>query len=210
VAVSAVVAFWVTSFLLVVTSGAEWAYMINAGLRGRSVLPAAAGLLLGYVGLTAVVAAGVGTLVAGSPVALGALTLAGAGYLIWLGVGALRHPADPAAAGDEAAAASTRPRCSREPGKGAGISGLNVKGLILFISLLPAFATTQAALPVTAQIAVFGLVHIVSCGVVYTAVGMTARRVLAARRSLARAVSRFSGASMVAIGSMLVAHQFAG
>ncbi len=204
-AVSAVVAFWVTSFLLVITPGADWAYMINAGLRGRSVLPAAAGLLLGYVALTAVVATGVGTLVAGSPVALGVLTLAGAGYLIWLGVGALRHPADPAAADDGTPAVSTRAQVL----KGAGISGVNVKGLILFISLLPAFATTGAALPVTAQIAVFGLVHIVSCGVVYTAVGMTARRVLAARRSLARGVSRFSGVAMVTIGGVLVAHQFA-
>ncbi len=201
----AVLAFWGTSFLLVITPGADWAFVINAGLRGRSVLPAVTGLLLGYVALTAVVAAGVGTLVAGSSVALGALTFAGAGYLIWLGVGALRHPTDPAAARDGTDAASTRAQVL----KGAGISGLNVKGLILFISLLPAFSTTGAALPVTGQIAVLGLVHIVSCGVVYTMVGMTARRVLSARRSLARGVSRFSGAAMVAIGGVLVAHQLA-
>ncbi len=204
-ALSAVLAFWVTSFLLVITPGADWAYVINAGLRGRSVVPSVAGLLLGYVALTAVVAAGVGTLVAGSPVALGVLTLAGAGYLIWLGVGALRHPADPAAAEDDAGAGSWRSQVL----KGAGISGLNVKGLILFLSLLPAFATTGAALPLAGQIAVFGLVHVLSCGVVYTAVGVAARRVLAARRSLARGVSRFSGAAMVSIGSVLVAHQFA-
>ncbi len=204
-AMSAVLAFWVTSFLLVMTPGADWAYMITAGLRGRSVVPAVTGLLLGYVALTAVVAAGVGTLVAGSPVALGVLTFAGAGYLIWLGIGALRHPAEPAAADGDATTTSWR----RQVLTGAGISGLNVKGLILFISLLPAFAATDAALPLTAQIAVFGLVHVVSCGLVYTAVGVTARRVLAARRSLARGVSRLSGVAMVSIGSVLVAHQLA-
>ncbi len=203
-ALSTVVAFWVTSFMLVITPGVDWAYMINAGLRSRSVLPAAAGLLLGYVALTAVVAAGVGTLVAGSPVALGVLTLAGAVYLIWLGVGALRHPTDSPAADDGAAVEPWHAQVL----KGAAISGVNVKGLILFISLLPAFATTGAALPVTVQIAVFGLVHIVSCGVVYTAVGITARRVLSARPSLARGVARLSGAAMVTIGGVLVTRQF--
>jgi threonine/homoserine/homoserine lactone efflux protein len=85
VALGAVVAFWGTSFLLVITPGADWAYMITAGLRNRSVLPAAAGLLVGYLTLTAVVAAGVGVLVAGSPAVLAVLTLLGAAYLIWLG-----------------------------------------------------------------------------------------------------------------------------
>jgi len=52
-------AFWALSFLLVLVPGADWAYAIAAGLRDRSVLPAVAGLLAGYAGLTAVVAAGV-------------------------------------------------------------------------------------------------------------------------------------------------------
>ena len=38
--------------------GADWAYAIAAGLRDRSVLPAVAGLLTGYVALTAALAAG--------------------------------------------------------------------------------------------------------------------------------------------------------
>ncbi len=121
--------------------------------------------------------------------ALGALTVAGAVYLIWLGVGALRHPAHAAAAKNDGTATSWRAQAL----KGAGISGLNVKGLILFLALLPAYAVADAAVPLTVQIVIFGLVHVVSCAVVYTAVGVAARRV----RSLARAVSRFSGAAMI-------------
>jgi len=90
VALGAVVAFWGTSFLLIMTPGADWAYMITAGLRNRSVVPAASGLVLGYVALTAVVAAGVAALVARTPDVLTALTLIGAAYLIWLGVTGLR------------------------------------------------------------------------------------------------------------------------
>lgn len=63
-------AFWSVSFLLVLVPGADWAYAITAGLRHRSVLPAVGGMLSGYVLLTAVVAAGLATAVAGSPTVL--------------------------------------------------------------------------------------------------------------------------------------------
>jgi threonine/homoserine/homoserine lactone efflux protein len=52
---------------LMLVPGADWAYAIAAGLRDRSVLAAVAGLLAGYAGLTAVVAAGVATMIACGP-----------------------------------------------------------------------------------------------------------------------------------------------
>ncbi len=56
-----------------------WAYAIAAGLRERTVTPAVAGLVAGYVILTAVVAAGVAALVAGTPLALTTLMTGGPG-----------------------------------------------------------------------------------------------------------------------------------
>ena len=53
-----VIAFWTVSLALVLVPGADWAYAIAAGLRDRSVLPAVAGMLAGYLALTLVVAAG--------------------------------------------------------------------------------------------------------------------------------------------------------
>ena len=44
-AVGTLAAFWAVSFLLVLVPGPDWAYLIAAGLRDRSVLPAVAGLL---------------------------------------------------------------------------------------------------------------------------------------------------------------------
>ena len=206
VALGAVVAFWGISFLLVMTPGADWAYMITTGLQNRPVIPAASGLLSGYLALTVVVAAGVGTLVAASPVVLAVLTAAGAAYLIWLGAAGVAHPAQPA----PAAVGTPRPSWCRQAVKGAGISGLNPKALLLFLALLPQFTRSASAWPLTAQIMFLGAVHILNCAVIYSGVGVGARVVLAARPSLARAVSRLSGTAMVAIGVLLVVHQFAG
>ncbi|ALU38725.1 lysine transporter LysE [Kocuria flava] len=199
---STVAAFWAVSFLLVLVPGADWAYAITAGLRERTVLPAVGGLVAGYVGLTAVVVAGVAALVAGSPLVLTVLMTVGAGYLVWLGVVALTRPSAPAAAGT----ASTG-SWLRQAVKGAGVSGLNPKALLLFLALLPQFTDPGAPWPFAAQIALLGLVHTASCAVVYTAVGTGARRVLGARPAAARTVTRLSGLAMVALGVALLVEQ---
>jgi threonine/homoserine/homoserine lactone efflux protein len=201
-AIAGVAAFWAVSLLLVLVPGADWAYAIAAGLRHRTVLPAVAGLLTGYLVLTAVVAAGVATLVARSPLVLTALTAAGAGYLVWLGVITLARPSVPQAArtdpGEDAESWQGR------VAKGAGISGLNPKALLLFLALLPQFALGGASWPFAARIAVLGLVHTANCALVYAGVGTAARRVLRARPGVARVVTRCSGVAMLAIGALLL------
>ncbi|BET48551.1 LysE family transporter [Kitasatospora aureofaciens] len=195
-------AFWSVSFLLVLVPGADWAYAITAGLRHRSVLPAVGGMLSGYVLLTAVVAAGLATAVAGSPTVLTVLTGAGAAYLIWLGATTLARPAAPQAeaGGEGDGSGSWVGRAVR----GLGISGLNPKALLLFLALLPQFAARDADWPFAAQIVALGLVHTANCAVVYTGVGTTARRILGARPAVATAVSRFSGAAMILVGTLLL------
>ncbi|MGE8354829.1 MAG: hypothetical protein ACN6N0_00320, partial [Microvirgula sp.] len=74
-------AFWVVSILFIITPGVDWAYAISAGMLGRVVVPAVAGLLLGHLIATLVVAAGVGALVASNPTLLTVLTVAGSSYL---------------------------------------------------------------------------------------------------------------------------------
>jgi threonine/homoserine/homoserine lactone efflux protein len=153
----------------------------------------------------AVVAAGVAALVARSPLVMTALTAAGAVYLVWLGIGTLAHPSTPHAATGQAPGS-----WARQAAKGDGISGLNPKVFLLFLALLPQFTKPDAAWPIAAQIAVLGLVHVASCAVVYTGVGTGARRVLRARPTAARAVTRFSGTAMIVIGVVLLAEQLIG
>lgn len=202
---STVAAFWAVSLMFVVTPGADWAYAITAGLRHRTVLPAVGGLLAGHLAATVVVAAGVAALVARSPLVMTALTVAGAAYLVWLGIGALARPSAPQAGTEQAAGSWVR-----QVVKGAGISGLNPKVFLLFLALLPQFTDPDAGWPLAVQIGALGLVHVASCAVVYTGVGTGARRVLRARPAAARAVTRFSGAAMVMIGVLLLAEQLVG
>jgi threonine/homoserine/homoserine lactone efflux protein len=133
-----VVAFWGVTVLLIVVPGPDWAFTLAAGLRDRVVYPAVGGLMLGYSLLTAVVAAGVGPLVAHHPVILTGLTVVGAGYLVSLGVGLLARPGSlhqPAATGERPTAAPWPRRVLA----GVGVSGLNPKGLLIFLALLPQF-----------------------------------------------------------------------
>ena len=202
-AAGTVAAFWAVSFLFVITPGADWAYAITAGLRHRTVLPAVGGLLAGHLVATAVVAAGVAALVAGSPRVITTLTAIGAVYLVWVGIGMLARPSTPLAGTGEAAGSWVR-----QAAKGLGISGLNPKVFLLFLALLPQFTRPTASWPLAVQIAVLGLVHVASCAVIYTAVGTGARRVLQTRPAAARAVTRFSGAAMVTIGVLLLVEQW--
>ncbi|WP_086824595.1 LysE family translocator [Allokutzneria sp. NRRL B-24872] len=199
-AVSSIAAFWAVSVLLILVPGADWAYTISAGLQDRSVLPAVSGLLLGYVGLTAVVAAGVAAVVASTPFVLTALTAVGALYLVWIGATTLARPAVPGASVDSP---GQTPRLARVL-KGAGISGLNPKALLLFLALLPQFTNPSGSWPLAAQIGALGVVHTLTCAAVYLCVGLLARVVLRARPAAARVVSRISGAAMVLIGVLLL------
>lgn len=234
---NALAAFWAVSFLLVITPGADWAYVISAGLRGRRlVLPAVVGLACGALLATGAVAAGVGALVARHPVVLTVLTLAGAAYLLWMGVGMWRSTlagsANPgtaevdgtgdtggACAADGAAQlASAMPAPASEPVhtvdarwrwavKGAGVSGLNPKLILLLLALLPQFVRPSDPWSVGAQILALGAVHAVSCCFVYFGVGVASQRVLGARPAAARVVTRTSGVLMVLIAVLLLAEQ---
>jgi threonine/homoserine/homoserine lactone efflux protein len=198
-AASSILAFWVVALLLIVVPGADWAFTISAGLRGRSVVPAVGGLVLGYGAVTLVVAAGVGALVASSPAILTGLTVVGGLYLMWHGVMTFAKPTMPSAAADAPARTDWGILV-----KGIGVSGLNPKGLLIFLALLPQFTNPHARWPVAGQIGVLGLAFMTTCAAFYLCIGLLARTVLHARPAAARAVSRFSGAAMVVIGVTLL------
>jgi len=195
-------AFWAVSILFIITPGADWAYAISAGIRGRVILPAVAGLLSGHLLAILVVAAGVGTLVSGVPGVMTILIVAGALYLLWLGAGMLLHPSVPAAGGADAGGSRLKWAL-----KGLGISCLNPKVFLLFLALLPQFTDRHAAWPLPLQMIALGLVHIVSCTIVYLIVGFGAGALLQARPRAAVIISRVSGVLMIVIAAGLLAEQ---
>lgn len=204
--------------LMVLLPGPDWAFLIAAGGRERTILPSLAGILVGYLVTVAAVAIGVGAVVAALPGFIVALTLAAAVYLTYLGVRVLREPpvvasvaagAAPtdgaAGAGDARAAASARPWLRLL--QGAGVSGLNPKGLLVLVVLLPQFTDAAGAWPIPVQLAVLGLIFVAACALVYSVVGFGARTVLRLRPSAMRIVSRISGAAMIVLAVVLVVEQ---
>ena len=196
------VAFWAVSILFVITPGADWAYAISAGLKGRVVLPAVGGLLSGHSIAPVIGAAGVGALVANHPIVLTALTVAGAAYLFWLGINMLARPSTPHAEDIQMSGSWKRWAL-----KGLCVSGLNPKVFLLFLALLPQFTDATATWSVPMQMIALGLVHTVSCGVIYLLVGFGSQAVLQARPAAAQWVSRFSGAAMIIIAVVLLTEQ---
>ena len=223
--------FAAVSITLAMTPGADWAYCISSGLRARRVAPSVAGLCAGYLFHTALIVAGLAALIAASPGLLTGLTLAGAAYLLWLGISTMRSwraagftdgsttPVPAAGAEPEPAAAegsgsvavavrapvrSRRAVERREFLKGLGTSGTNPKALLLYLALIPQFVDPAAALALPLQSLVLGLSHFGVSVLVYTLVALGARRLLRSRPAAARAVTLASGILMVCVALVLL------
>ncbi len=237
-AVSSVVAFWGVAVLLIIVPGADWAFVLGSGLRGdtghtrhsgHTAVPAVGGLVIGYAAITAVVASGVGALVARSPSLLSGLTIVGGVYLMWHGARTLARPTTPDISPGTGQGASTGHGASAGHGassghgtdagtdadgrtgtrratlaRGVGVSTLNPKGLLIFLALLPQFTSPRWSWPLPAQLGLLGLVFTLSCAAFYLCLGSFASRILQARPAAAGAVTRFSGAAMIVIGALLL------
>ena len=86
---------------------------------------------------------------------------------------------------DECSPASA---CSSKPW-----TSTNPQDLLAFLALLPQFTRQAAAPPVTAQILVFGAIHIIGCAAVYLAGEYGEATVLANRPKVAITVRILSG-----------------
>jgi threonine/homoserine/homoserine lactone efflux protein len=198
-------AFTVVSITLACTPGVDWAYSIAAGLRQRSFVPAVAGLCSGYVVHTVLMALGLAALLAGVPGLLGWLTVAGAAYLLWLGFSTLRSWRGARFSAEDAVGQSHNQ--FRSFLLGMGTSGINPKGLLFFLALVPQFVSPEASLPVPVQSGVLGLTFVLLVAVIYTGVALASRKLLHSRPTAARVVTLASGVVMVGLGVVLLAEQ---
>ena len=198
------VAFLVVAGALACTPGVDWAYSITAGLKQRSFVPAVAGLCGGYVLHTVLLVAGLAALLTGMPGVLGWLTVAGAAYLLWLGLTTIRSWRGASFGGAEVRAPANQFQTFL---RGMGTSGINPKGLLFYVALVPQFVSPEASLPVPVQSALLGLTFVLLVAVVYTCVALLARKLLHSRPGAARKVTLTSGIIMVALGAVLLSEQ---
>jgi threonine/homoserine/homoserine lactone efflux protein len=197
-AASSVLAFWGVAALLIAVPGPDWAFILGMSAGPRAVVPAVAGLAIGYTAVTAVVAAGVGAAVAGSPAVLTALAVVGGGYLMWQGAMIVARPptASAIAGGGSGRRGGTLVR-------GVAVSALNPKALLMFLALLPQFTDPDWTWPVAAQIGLLGVLFTLSCAAFYVGLGLLASTLVQPRP----AVARLSGAAMVVLGGALIAER---
>ena len=169
----------------------------GAGLR------AAMGIALGGLVHVAAAALGLSALFHAVPVLYAGVKIAGAAYLVWLGIGMLRARAEVIAVPQ--AAEVTARRAFRQS---VLVEVLNPKTALFFVAFLPQFVDPAAAFPVWVQFvvlgvtvtAIFGLADVVA--VVFAAA--VAGRVAGSARAAAWA-NRAGGAVLVGLGLRLAA-----
>ena len=91
--------------------------------------------------------------------------------------------------------------------KGLCISGLNPKVFLLFLALLPQFTDPTGSWSIAMQMSALGMMHLITCTLIYLLVGYGSKAVLATRPQAARLVSRASGGLMVLIALVLLFEQ---
>lgn len=208
--ISAVLGFAAIAFTLIAVPGPDWAFVLAASTRDRLVIPAVGGLLVGYALITLAVVAGVGPLVAAIPAAMFALTAAGSIYLLYVGVRTLqatRRTADTADAERAEKSMQQGPSAGQCFGRGIAVSGLNPKGILLFLAILPQFTSPSAAWPLPAQFGALGIVYICIAGAFYLSLGLIADRLLRRHPGLSRVTTRVAGIAMIAVGVLLAAER---
>ena len=193
--------FLALAAVVICTPGQDTALTIRNALRGgrRSGVATAAGVALGQICWTVAAAAGVVAVLRASQPAFTALRLAGAAYLVYLGlqslVAALRRREHRLSSVHATSGGSLR--------QGLVSNLANPKMVVFFTSLLPQFGDSFTAL------LGFGLLFSLLTGLWLAAYGMTvarARRVLE-RDRVRRTFDAATGTVLVALGLRVAATQ---
>jgi len=138
-----VAAFAAASFILIVIPGPSVLFAVGRALADgrRTALASVAGNAAGLEVVAVCVALGIGQLVERSAPVFTAVKLAGAGYLIWLGIRAMRQRHSLASA----LATAPQPRRQHKAVlEGFAVGVANPKAVILFAAILPQFVNRQA------------------------------------------------------------------
>ena len=197
-------AFILASVVLIVIPGPSVLFVIGRSLAlGRlGGLLSVVGNALGMVPLVAAVALGVGALVAQSVVIFTIIKFAGALYLVYLGVQAIRHRADAAAAVNGAVATRSH---WRQLGEGFIVGVTNPKTIAFFVAVLPQFVDfTAGSIPL--QLFELGVVFIVLaliCDSVWALAASAARNWFARSPKRAAHLAATGGVMMIGLGGVL-------
>ncbi|HUR41843.1 MAG TPA: LysE family translocator [Verrucomicrobiae bacterium] len=191
--------FVVAGLALNLTPGPDLLYITarSLGQGWHAGAASALGIAAGCLVHTAAAALGISALLAASPVAYDVLRLAGAAYLVYLGVQALR-----AGTADSAIGTLAPAPLSRVFGQGFVTNALNPKVALFFLAFLPQFADPARG-DFALQVLVLGLIFIFNGLWVCLAVAYGAARAARWLRERGQGVvklQRASGALLIGLG----------
>ncbi|HEY1105913.1 LysE family translocator [Agromyces endophyticus] len=197
-------AFVIASVVLIVIPGPSVLFVIGRSLAlGRmGGLLSVVGNELGMLPLVAAVALGVGAIVAQSVALFTIIKIAGALYLAYLGIQAIRHRADASAAVAGKVARRSPWRLLAE-GFVVGIS--NPKTIAFFVAVLPQFVDFHAG-SIPLQMAELGVVFVVLalvCDSVWALAAGSARDWFAKSPKRAEHLAATGGVMMIGLGGVL-------
>jgi threonine/homoserine/homoserine lactone efflux protein len=150
-------AFALAAFALIIIPGPSVLFVIGRSLSlgRRGGLLSLVGNALGMLPAIALVSLGVGTLVAESVVVFTVIKFAGAAYMIYLGVQAIRHRNAHVRTPDRQAVPGRS--AIRLLGEGFVVGATNPKTLVFFVAILPQFVSySSPAIPL--QLALLGMI----------------------------------------------------
>lgn len=203
---SAIAAFAALSFALIVVPGPSVMFVVSRAvtLGRRAALLTVVGNALGVYVQVLLVALGLGAIVERSATAFTVVKLAGAAYLVWLGVQAIRHRRALA----EVADATHGPRTSRSVFLDGVIVGIaNPKAIVFFAAILPQYVSSGGA-PAGVQMALLGVVFVVIALLSDSVWGLaagTARTWFTGSPRRMERLGATGGATMIGLGVLLAA-----
>ena len=205
------VPFLVVVGVLTLTPGPDMALVLRNGVRGgaRAAWWTGLGCCTGITVYAAASALGLAAVLAASATAFLVVKLAGAAYLVYLGVTALWHcrgasgsgsASLPAAAGAPPAAIPTALERREAFRQGLVSNLLNPKIALIFLTLIPQFVSPdEPPLPTTGALAATFLAMAVLWWRVFSlAIGVLGRTL--SKRRVRTAVERLSGVVMIGLG----------
>lgn len=201
------IAFLIASILFIQVPGPSLLFTIGRALTvgRRDALLSVVGNGLGITTQVFLVALGLGAVVSASATAYTVIKLVGAGYVIWLGIQAIRDRAK-AREALEAQVAAERGHALRI---GFVVGVTNPKTVLFFLAFLPQFTNTAAG-HVGVQMAVlgaiFGVMAICSDSI-WALVAGKARDWLARKPKRLDRLGAAGGSMMVGLGVMMLARE---
>ena len=197
------VAFLIASILFIQVPGPSLLFTIGRALTvgRREALLSVLGNAIGLVAQVCLVAVGLGAVVAASATAYTAIKVLGAGYVIWLGIQAIRHRGDARRAMSEAAPV----RRGHPVRIGFTVGATNPKTIVFFVAFLPQFTDQAGAVTLQTMVLglVFGLLAVASDSMWALAAG-AARDWFARRPARLDALSATGGTMMIGLGATML------